>query len=83
MKHNYKCQNYGYSFHMDNGKEYCEAHHLKMLSRGGTQDVDNVIILCENHHRMFHYASDKIRIDDAVNGKRVVSIFNDNYIVDL
>ncbi len=74
LKYEYKCQICNYSFLMNNGNNYCEAHHIKMLSKDGKQSPENVIILCANHHRMFHYASERIIIGDLVNGKRTIKI---------
>jgi 5-methylcytosine-specific restriction protein A len=80
-KYNYKCQLCGYSFHMDNGKDYCEAHHIEMLSEGGSQSPENVIILCANHHRIFHYACDTIIVGKLINGKIVIKIGEEEFIV--
>lgn len=82
QKYDYKCQICGYSFLMDNGKGYCEAHHIKMLSENGSQSPENVIILCANHHRMFHYASSNIFVGDLINGKRVINIGIDEFNVE-
>ena len=69
VKYNYKCQisSCGYSFPMDNGKGYCEAHHIELLSNNGSQKPENVLILCANHHRMFHYANQNIILDLLLN----------------
>lgn len=80
-KYDYKCQLCGYNFQMDNGNYYCEAHHIKMLSKDGTQSSDNVIILCANHHRMFHYASNTITVGKLIDGKRVIKISNKEFVV--
>ncbi len=80
-KYEYKCQLCGAAFLMDNGKQYCEAHHIKMLSQGGSQSPDNVIILCANHHREFHYARNTIVIGEPVEGKRALSIGSEKYVV--
>lgn len=80
-KNNYKCQICGYTFLMDNGKKYCEAHHIKMLSQGGSQNVDNVIILCSNHHRMFHYGGENIEIKKVNNKKMIIKIEDKEYEV--
>lgn len=77
-----KCQICQYSFIMDNGNEYCEAHHIKYLSKNGSQSSDNVILLCPNHHRMFHYAHDAVFVDDLVDGKRKVLIENVEHLID-
>ena len=80
-KFEYKCQICGYSFQMDNGYRYCEAHHIKSLSNDGSQSSGNVIILCANHHRIFHYAKNKIIIGDLVDGKRTIIIDNKKYVL--
>jgi 5-methylcytosine-specific restriction endonuclease McrA len=33
-----------------------EAHHIQWLSRGGQNTLDNVILLCPNHHAAMHSA---------------------------
>ena len=77
-----KCQICQYSFIMDNGNEYCEANHIQYLSKNGSQSSDNVILLCPNHHRMFHYAHDAVFVDDLVDGKRKVLIENVEHLID-
>lgn len=74
-----KCQICGYRFKMDNGEYYCEAHHLVPLAKEGTQSAENVILLCANHHRMFHYAKNNISIGDIANGIRKIKIGNEEY----
>jgi predicted restriction endonuclease len=78
-KYNHKCQLCGYSFHMDNGDYYCEAHHIKELAKGGSQDPNNVIILCSNHHRQFHYAKDRITISELTDGEKIIEIDGQKY----
>lgn len=36
------------------GAELCEGHHWHWLSRGGTDDLANLVLLCPNHHRAVH-----------------------------
>lgn len=79
--HGYKCQLCGYSFHMDNGNDYCEAHHIKMLSKDGSQGPENVIILCANHHRMFHYANNNITVGKLRAGERIIKIGEETFNV--
>ena len=73
-----RCQIEGcnFTFKKQNGVYYAEAHHLLPLSKGGTQDEHNVVILCANHHRMFHYAD--VNIGELLNGKRPITINNVN-----
>lgn len=77
-----KCQICQYSFIMDNGNEYCEAHHIQYLSKNGSQSSDNVVLLCPNHHRMIHYAHDSVYVGDLVDGKRRMIIDNVEYLID-
>lgn len=34
--------------------ELCEAHHIRWLSRGGEDAMDNLVLVCPNHHRAIH-----------------------------
>ena len=70
-KYDYRCQICNENFLMDNGKYYCEAHHLIPISENGSQNADNVIILCANHHRIFHYAKNSVEIEYK---KRIVHV---------
>ncbi len=36
------------------GQELCEGHHVRWLSRGGEDELPNVVLLCPNHHRSVH-----------------------------
>lgn len=40
------------------GKPYPESHHVKWLSRGGKDRLDNVVALCPNCHREMHILDD-------------------------
>lgn len=81
IKYNWRCQLCEYSFKMDNGKNYCEAHHINKLSNNGSQSPENVIILCPNHHRVFHYASNTVVIGELFEGKRIITIENEEFTV--
>lgn len=37
------------------GEPYLEVHHIKFLSQGGEDTVDNAIALCPNCHRKAHF----------------------------
>lgn len=64
----------GFTFEKKNGGYYAEGHHLIPLARGGTQNKQNVVILCANHHRMFHYAN--VIIGELSNDRRPITINN-------
>jgi 5-methylcytosine-specific restriction protein A len=34
--------------------ELCEAHHVRWLSRGGSDILENLVLVCPNHHRAIH-----------------------------
>jgi 5-methylcytosine-specific restriction protein A len=40
------------------GIPYLEVHHVRWLSRGGSDTVTNAVALCPNCHRRFHYGFD-------------------------
>jgi hypothetical protein len=33
---------------------WCDGHHIVFWARGGTDDLDNLVLLCQRHHRMVH-----------------------------
>jgi len=41
-------------FEDKNGQPYLESHHIKWLSRGGEDAIENVVGLCPNCHRKMH-----------------------------
>ena len=74
QKYNSICQieSCGFTFTKENGENYSEAHHLIPLSKDGNQNESNVVILCPNHHRMFHFCS--LKVFDVVGKIRHVEI---------
>jgi hypothetical protein len=65
-------ENCGFTFIKTNGEYYAEGHHILPLVKGGKQNKENVVILCANHHRMFHYA--KVQIGQVQKGRRPIKI---------
>lgn len=39
---------------VDYQENLCHAHHIKWLSRGGDDDISNIILVCPNHHAAIH-----------------------------
>lgn len=36
------------------GEHLCHSHHIRWLSRGGDDDIQNLILVCPNHHGAIH-----------------------------
>jgi hypothetical protein len=49
-----ECQICGWAPRRSYGTELCEAHHIRWLSRGGTDALGNLVLICPNHHRAIH-----------------------------
>lgn len=56
------------------GKPYLETHHVVWLSQGGSDSVDNTVVLCPNCHRKMHI------VNDSVDVARLQIIARDNSI---
>lgn len=52
-----KCQICGFSFKTINNEDFTECHHLSHLANGGLDVSRNILVLCPNHHRQFHYGN--------------------------
>jgi 5-methylcytosine-specific restriction enzyme A len=51
-----------------------EGHHIDWLCRGGKDTLDNLILLCPNHHAAIHAANpafDRSRLEFRFGPKRV------------
>jgi|TARA_E500000305_G_C4016581_1_gene236020 5-methylcytosine-specific restriction endonuclease McrA len=51
------------SFVKENGRKYSEAHHVVPLSKNGSDETDNIMCLCANHHRQMHYGNVKANLN--------------------
>lgn len=49
-----ECQICGWAPRQSYGTELCEAHHIRWISRGGDDDLGNLVLICPNHHRAIH-----------------------------
>ena len=56
----YKCQICGTAIRKKDGGYYVEAAHIKMKSKKGPETLDNLLILCPNHHKEFDYGDREI-----------------------
>lgn len=55
-----KCQICGYSFKTKSGEDYSECHHLERLADNGLDVSKNILVLCANHHRQFHFGDVRV-----------------------
>ncbi|MEX3007197.1 HNH endonuclease [Hoeflea sp. TYP-13] len=70
-RNGFKCQvcealgNDPYPFKKKNGVPYVEAHHVIPVSelQIGTLSATNIMTLCANHHRQFHYGVASVTIE--------------------
>ena len=49
-----ECQVCGWAPRRHYRTELCEAHHVRWLSRGGSDALANLVLVCPNHHRAIH-----------------------------
>lgn len=73
-----QCQICGYTFEYEKNKFYSEVHHYNPLEENGNDDVDNMIVVCPNHHSEFDYKVIAIDVDVQSiidkNGKKIDKI---------
>lgn len=71
----YKCQFCSTTILKANGDYYIEACHIKAKAEGGKDNLDNILILCPNCHKLFDFGNreNETHIKDAysviINGK--------------
>ena len=49
-----RCQVTGWDPRQAHDRDLCEAHHVHWLSRGGDDDIHNLVLLSPNIHRLIH-----------------------------
>lgn len=49
-----RCQVCTWNPRSEYGKNLCHAHHIHWLSRGGEDALDNLMLVCPNHHGAIH-----------------------------
>jgi 5-methylcytosine-specific restriction protein A len=49
-----QCQVCQWSPRSSYSTDICEGHHIRWLSRGGEDEIENLVLLCPNHHRAAH-----------------------------
>jgi 5-methylcytosine-specific restriction enzyme A len=58
-KYNGRCQICLFDPRQKYGRRLCHGHHIRWLSRGGEDELDNIALVCPTHHAAIH-------ADDAV-----------------
>ena len=71
------CQVCNFRFRKKDGNDYYEVHHVVWLSRDGSDDDWNLLVLCANHHRQMHYAA--VEWPEGLKHPPVVLINGDRY----
>jgi predicted restriction endonuclease len=71
-----ECQICGWAPRRSYRTELCEGHHVRWLSRGGADAIENLVLICPNHHRAIHRCD--APFDFELNGLRVP--YNDRAI---
>lgn len=59
-----RCQLCAFDPQIVYGRGICEAHHIVYLSRGGDDSLDNMILVCPNHHEAIHATSAVFDFED-------------------
>ena len=54
LLYNYRCQICGENFSVNHGCNIAESHHIEYFTKSMNNDMNNIIILCPNHHRIIH-----------------------------
>ncbi|OWZ84121.1 hypothetical protein CDO51_05090 [Natranaerobius trueperi] len=62
-------------FLKDDGAPFLETHHLKALSEGGEDSIENVCAVCPNCHRKLHYSSHREELTKEVRDY-IANIYN-------
>ena len=59
-----RCQICNVALDMGNGRTYSEAHHVRPLGQphNGPDTVDNILVLCPNHHAQFDFHAIKLNL---------------------
>ena len=74
-----KCQICGFTFEYEKNRYYSEVHHYNPLEEKGEDSMDNMIVVCSNHHAKLDYKVIAIGLDGVSiinkDGKQIGSIY--------
>ena len=75
-----RCQLCGFDPQLLYGVNACSAHHIIYLSRGGQDELQNMLLVCPNHHQIIHAANAAFDFKDLHyifnNGRREPLVLN-------
>ena len=77
----FKCQICGTTILKRDGSKYIEAAHIQPKHKGGSECLENIILLCPNHHKEFDYGYLEINTLTKTHIKFVLN--NINYKIQL
>jgi hypothetical protein len=46
--------------------KWTDAHHVRHWADGGPTDLDNLVLLCRQHHMLIHHSPWDVRIDHGI-----------------
>ena len=82
----YRCQICGVALPISSGGYWIEAAHIKAKKKAGTEDPENLLILCPNHHKLFDHGNvtfdkdGKKVVNLAINGERLPVNYIEGYL---
>lgn len=80
-----RCQLCGFDPKLLYGVRACNAHHVVYLSRGGRDELSNLMLLCPNHHEVVHATNAVFDFADLhyvfLNGRREPLVLNKHIAV--
>ncbi|HEX6270558.1 MAG TPA: HNH endonuclease [Anaerolineales bacterium] len=59
-----RCQICQWNPKNDYGTELCHGHHIHWISRGGLDEIQNMVLVCPNHHAAIHKLDAPLDYDD-------------------
>lgn len=57
MKYNGQCSYVNQEGKRCESKRFLDIHHIRPISHGGTDDLENLMLICSGHHRLLHSLS--------------------------
>ena len=80
--HNYECQICGHSIILQDGRRYCEAHHIRPLGNmhQGRDIEGNILCVCPNHHTELDYGVRYLSLEEIhSHSEHIIALENIEY----